>query len=52
MQKALTVKCHDSYRAVLAKADHISRTGQVPPGTETYSADEIRELIQARLAQA
>ena len=42
---------HDQWRAMLAKAEYINRTGHVPPGTVTYSAEEIRGLIQARLAQ-
>ena len=42
----------ERWRAMLAKADYINRTGQVPPGTVTYSEEEMAELIRARLAAA
>lgn len=40
---------HERWRAMLAKADYITRTGQVPPGTVTYSEEEIQELLRAKL---
>lgn len=40
----------ERWRAMLARAEHVRRTGEEPPGT--VGANEVRELIQARLAQA
>lgn len=40
----------EAWRALLAKADRILTTGQLPVGT--VSADEIREKLQVRQAQA
>jgi hypothetical protein len=40
------------WRTMLTTAAHINSTGQVPPGTVTYSADEVREQIHRRLAEA
>lgn len=44
-----TAQGHDSWRALLAKAEHTLRTGELPPGT--MSAEEIEELIRARLGR-
>ncbi|MGH3939366.1 MAG: DUF6247 family protein [Pseudonocardiaceae bacterium] len=41
---------HERWRAMLAKAEYITHTGQVPPGTVTYSEEEMADLIQAKLA--
>jgi hypothetical protein len=42
----------DRYRAMIAKAEYINRHGTVPPGTKTYSEEEMAELIQAKLSAA
>lgn len=46
---AHTAHGHDSWRVLLAKADRVLDTGELPPGT--VSADEIRELLRERRAQ-
>jgi len=40
----------EAWRALLAQADRILATGQLPAGT--VAADEIREKLRARQAQA
>ena len=41
---------HDHWRGVLAKADYILEHGHPPPGTVTYSAEQMRHQIAERLA--
>lgn len=41
---------HDHWRGVLAKANYILEHGHPPPGTVTYSAEEMRQRIAERLA--
>lgn len=47
---SVTAHGHDSWRVLLAKAEHTLRTGELPPGT--VSADEVRERLRVRQAQA
>ena len=42
----------ERYRAMIAKAKYLNEHGHPPPGTKTYSADEMREMIRERLAAA
>lgn len=39
----------EAHRRMLARAEYILRTGELPPGTVTHSADEVRALIRKRL---
>ena len=42
---------HDRWRAMLTKADYILEHGHPPPGTVTYTADQIRQQIADRMAR-
>lgn len=39
----------DDYRRMLARAEYTQRTGEVPPGVRTHSADEVKAVIRERL---
>lgn len=42
----------ERWRKMLAKADYLNQHRQPPPGTRTYTAEESREMVRARLAAA
>jgi hypothetical protein len=39
----------EAHRRMLARAEYTLRTGELPPGTATHSAEEVRALIRERL---
>ncbi len=50
IDRAVAGEGTEAWRALLAKADRLLTTGQLPVGT--VSADEIREKLRVRQAQA
>ncbi|HEV2784418.1 MAG TPA: DUF6247 family protein [Actinophytocola sp.] len=39
----------EAHRRMLARAEYTLRTGKLPPGVVTHSADEVRAMIRERL---
>ena len=39
----------EAHRRMLAQAEYVQRTGELPPGVVTHSEEEIRALIRERL---